>query len=77
MMATVLRARRTRNVRSAAKFPKSTPIVTYLIIIYFFTNLHHFLVLCFLRGRGHFFFSFSRIFAMVEEEEQEEEDVQF
>ena len=30
IMATVFRARNTRNVRSAAKLPKSIPIVTYL-----------------------------------------------
>ena len=31
-MATVLSARKTRNVRNAARFPRSIPIVTYLYI---------------------------------------------
>lgn len=31
-MATVLSARKTRNVRNAARFPRSIPIVTYLYV---------------------------------------------
>lgn len=31
-MATVLSARKTRNVRSAARLPRSIPIVTYLLL---------------------------------------------